>query len=129
MEVDPKIIARRARQAKYRAKFTEDDKANRAEVQREWYRKNRAKAMLIASRGRAKAKGWDHDITLEDIMIPDLCPVLGIPMESASLDRFDNRLGYVKGNVRVISTRANELKRDATLEEMQAIVAYMSDLS
>jgi hypothetical protein len=33
--------------------------------------------------------------------------------------------GYIKGNVRVISWRANELKGDATLEEMKAVVRYM----
>lgn len=124
--IDPKVLARRERQARYRAKFTDADKARRTTLQRDWYAKNRAKAMLIASRARAKAKGWEHNITLEDIIIPEVCPALGIAMDSASLDRHDNAKGYVKGNVRVISTRANSLKSDATREEIAAILAYMS---
>jgi hypothetical protein len=44
---------------------------------------------------------------------------------SPSLDRIDNALGYVKGNVRIISFRANALRSNATLEELQAITRDM----
>jgi hypothetical protein len=46
---------------------------------------------------------------------------------SPSLDRIVPELGYVKGNVRVISDRANRIKRDATLEELRAIVKYVEE--
>ena len=42
-----------------------------------------------------------------------------------SLDRFVPNLGYVKGNIRVISFRANRLKSDATIDEMRQVLAYM----
>ena len=57
--------------------------------------------------------------------IPDVCPVLGIPLDqdpkgkgersdnSPSLDKFIPSLGYVKGNIHIISWRANHLKNDA----------------
>lgn len=45
---------------------------------------------------------------------------------SPSLDRIIPTLGYVPGNVWVISHRANELKRDATLQEIQMLAANLA---
>ena len=96
--------------------------------------------MLYAARSRAKKAEIEFNLTIEDIVIPEICPVLGIPLfarvnggkvpptllaNSPSLDRIDNTKGYIRGNVQVISMRANNLKADGTLEEMEAIVAYM----
>jgi hypothetical protein len=67
-------------------------------------------------------------ITKEDIVIPDTCPLLGTPMESPSLDRIDSTKGYVKGNVWVISNRANTLKNDATLTELKTLVENLQRL-
>lgn len=41
-----------------------------------------------------------------------------------SLDRVVPSLGYVKGNVRVISFRANRIKSDATADELRAVLSY-----
>lgn len=71
--------------------------------------------------------------------MPATCPVLGTPLAvgrgdrnspgpspcSPSIDRIEPHLGYVKGNVRTISFRANEIKKNATLAELRAIVAYV----
>ncbi len=46
---------------------------------------------------------------------------------SPSLDRLDNTLGYIPGNVQVISWKANQIKSNATLQELQAIVAWLSE--
>lgn len=95
----------------------------------------RAKTWWMAARSRAKKEGIEFTITLEDIYpFPDVCPVLGIPMAQASgtianspsIDRIDPTKGYTKDNIKVISYRANALKNDGTLEEMQKIVQYMS---
>ena len=58
------------------------------------------------------------------------CPVLKIPMNKEgelynfpSLDRISPTQGYVEGNVRIISYRANMLKSNSTLEEMRLIVS------
>lgn len=81
-------------------------------------------------RQRAKKSGLEWTIKKEQIIIPDFCPVLGIPlfregretwMNAPSLDRINNDLGYVPGNVMVISRRANIIKKDATLDELVAI--------
>lgn len=81
--------------------------------------------MLTAARHRAKVKGLLFNLDLDDLEIPDVCPVLGIEMDSPSVDRINNDLGYTRGNVRVISLRANTLKGDSTIEELEAILAYM----
>lgn len=93
--------------------------------------------LLSAARQRAKTQGLPFDLRKEDILIPLLCPALGIPLrrehggmrtdDSPSLDRLVPAAGYVRGNVRVISWRANRLKNDATLEEMWRLYAYTSD--
>ena len=79
----------------------------------------------------------EHTLTYEDIVIPDTCPALGIPlhredrdtwMNAPSLDRIDNAIGYVPGNVVVVSRRANLLKKDATLEELQAIAKFYTSI-
>lgn len=88
--------------------------------------------MLWGAKKRAKRDGTHFDIKAEHIIIPDRCPLLGIPLQQAggfreagspSLDRIRPELGYVPGNVWVISYRANQIKNDATLAELRAIVA------
>lgn len=92
---------------------------------------NREKILLGAAKKRAQQKGLDFNITEEDILIPERCPILGYKLKpnkgvpgkaSPSLDRIDNNKGYVKGNVRVISHRANAAKGDFSLKELKAIV-------
>ncbi len=82
--------------------------------------------MWSRAKYRAKIKGWEFNITKEDIVIPDTCPLLGTPMQSASLDRLDPSKGYIKGNVWVISNRANTLKNDATLSELKTLVENLT---
>jgi len=72
---------------------------------------------------RAASKGLDFTILPEDIFIPDVCPYLKTPFEygtryAMSLDRINNDLGYVKGNIEVISRKANSMKNDASVEEL-----------
>lgn len=92
-----------------------------------------AKASIHLIRHRARSRGIEFTITETHIQPPLVCPVLGIPLrfgggvgnDSPSVDRFNNSRGYVPDNVRVISWRANNLKRDATIEELEKILAYM----
>lgn len=100
-------------------------------------RENPVSGMLTRARIRAKEKGLPFDLSREDIEIPDVCPVLGLPLRvadgsaddsSPELDRVDNRLGYVRGNVLVVSRRANRIKNDATPDELAAVASYYSAL-
>ena len=86
------------------------------------------KAIYSIARYRAKKKGIPFDITLEDITIPTHCPYLGMEItytrgqgavsSNPSLDRIDSSKGYTKGNVQVISTKANTMKNNATEEQL-----------
>ena len=76
-----------------------------------------------SAKSRSTKKGRDFGIEMEDIVIPDVCPVFGIPLTEPSIDRIDSSKGYVKGNIRVISLRANHLKNNATAAEMRLILA------
>lgn len=111
--------------------------AQMAEYMREARRKRPEVHMLARIKTRAKLKGLAFDLTAEDIHIPKRCPILGIRLEVSSgtatdnspeLDRIDNRKGYVRGNVHVISRRANRIKNDATLAELEKIASYLRSL-
>ena len=86
--------------------------------------------LITQARARAKKRGLPCTITKEDLVVPERCPTLRIllnqgDLQSAySLDRVRPSLGYVPGNVRVISFRANSIKRDATPEEIQGVADY-----
>jgi hypothetical protein len=80
--------------------------------------------------------GIPFDITVDDLSpFPLSCPVLQIPInwmstggsknDSPSIDRVIPEKGYTKGNVRLISQKANRLKQNASLTELQAIVRYI----
>jgi hypothetical protein len=97
-------------------------------------RSGAAKRMLAGAKGRAKELGLPFDLTIADIAIPDVCPALGCRItcvgkrttaSSASLDRIVPDCGYVRGNVSVISLRANRLKGNATLQELESLTAYV----
>jgi hypothetical protein len=101
-----------------------------------YYRKrarfeNLSKYLWVAAKYRAKKRGVKFSITVADVVVPERCPVLGIPMDSRdrnhapSIDEVVQGFGYVKGNVAVISGRANRIKSDATLEVLQAVEAYV----
>jgi len=90
--------------------------------------------MFQQARVRAKRKGVPFDLTISDVQLPAVCPILGMPLtvndgrcgsDSFSLDRIIPERGYVKGNVRVISFRANTIKSNATLEELKAVVSFL----
>lgn len=102
----------------------------------------RAVHLLNAARNRAKRKGLEFSLTLADILpFPERCPVLGVVFDfkctgarkgpqdlSPSIDRKNNAYGYVPGNIRIISWRANKLKSDATAEELRKVAEDLTQL-
>lgn len=111
-----------------------ENKYRRANMQRineyakKYKKQNIANSLLYSARSRAKQSGIQINIDIEDIIIPDYCPVLGIQISinshknnSPSLDRIFPELGYTKENVRVISWRANWIKNNSTIEEIEKL--------
>lgn len=87
---------------------------------------------LKHARDRAKKAGVEFNVSQDDLIVPEYCPVLGIklnlsgPMDSLpSIDRLIPALGYTKGNVHVISYKANRLKSDATPSELRQVADYL----
>lgn len=110
-----------------------NNKERRNEASRRWARNHPEQALLNYAKRRARIRNIEFDLQLEDIQIPEFCPVLGIPLfqgdrmnpNSPSLDRINPLRGYIKHNVAVISLRANNLKKDASLEEIRRLLLWM----
>jgi len=97
------------------------DVANARE--KEWCVSKPKDRLLRQARRRSLKKGVKFSITVEDIIIPQACPYLGIPLfrgeskvcaNSPSVDEIIPGKGYVKGNVQIVSAKANTMKSNAT---------------
>ena len=93
--------------------------------------------MFSAAKHRAKTKEIEFSIKLQDIVIPEFCPILGIRLQSniggkgpikssPNLDRIDNSKGYTKDNIAVISSWANQRKGDLSIEEITKLFEYVT---
>lgn len=104
-------------------------------------------SLLCGARGRARDKNLPFDIDIdyvrsmvgENAELASHCPVFGVPLDwsrmrnnggkavpnSPSIDRIDPERGYVKGNIKIISYRANQIKSDASHEELKLVTAYL----
>lgn len=94
--------------------------------------------MFDRARYRAKKLGREFSIKVEDIILPTHCSILGLELnyynnsqkdDSPSIDRIDPRRGYSKDNIIVVSWRANNLKGNATIEELIRVVMFLADQS
>jgi hypothetical protein len=104
---------------------------------RAYYRRNWLRRALSHIGASSRAEGITFNLTIDDLSMPDSCPVLGIPLElsewgrsdnSPSLDRLVPSRGYVPGNVKVISFLANRLKSNCTDPAVfEAIARYLRE--
>jgi len=101
---------------------------------REWAETNIARLMWLSAKRRAKKYNVPFGLAPEDIIIPKVCPALGMPLKrgigsshdaSPTLDRVIPAAGYVKGNVVVISSLANRIKTNATKEQLERVLRWM----
>lgn len=93
-----------------------------------WQTDNPERKIWHYAKQRAKKYNLDFTIKIEDIVIPETCPFLGIPLTTtmgqgrlqtnASLDRIDSTKGYTPDNIQIISDLANRMKQDATPKQL-----------
>lgn len=92
--------------------------------------------MVRNAKYRARDKNLPFDLSVNDLTIPDTCPILGIPLcvnekksggNSPSIDRLIPELGYVKGNVTIISHKANTIKNNASIEELEKVLNWLKE--
>jgi hypothetical protein len=96
------------------------------------YKQNhREEVLLKAAIKKSKELALECNLTIDDIVVPEICPLLGIKISSnsnlktrdnsPSIDRINPKRGYIKGNVWIVSYRANRIKNDATIQELYLI--------
>ena len=91
-----------------------------------WRLEHPERAILVCIKSKAKKNNIAFDLEVKDIHIPKQCPVLGVTLvkgqrrigNSASVDRIDPSVGYVKGNIQIMSSKANVMKNNATPKEL-----------
>jgi len=127
----------------YDIKYREENKDIRSIQNKIWYKSSRKTKfkndpqhyLWYIARTRSRQKNIEFTIVKEDIIIPEVCPILEIPLakgdgylpNAMSLDRVDNNKGYVPGNVRVISRKANLMKSSLTLDVLEKLIKYIKN--
>lgn len=119
---------------KLQAEVDKDFKEYLIKQKRENSRKNHISTMLNNAKKRALKKGLEFSLTKEDIIIPDVCPILGVPFEigtkenydyTPTIDRINNNLGYTSNNIQIISNKANTMKNSASFEMLHTFADYI----
>ena len=86
---------------------------------------------------RAKKYNLEFNIKESDIIIPEKCPLLEIELypgekvvtkHSPTIDRIDTTKGYIKGNIQVVSHKANFIKTNLTLDELANFIKNISKM-
>ena len=114
------------------AMSSEDRKEMNKRCARLSYENNRPKFMHRSAKVRARKTGVAFDIAVEDIKIPDNCPICHVKLTytsdyhtAPSLDKVNPELGYIRGNIDVLCARCNRRKNDSTIENLERILHYM----
>ena len=113
---------------------------HQARLTKESRERNRTKpsyvirTLLSQAKQRAKVLGIEFNLTKQDLSLPEKCPVFGVPFnlkatrvpspDSPTLDRADPSKGYTKENVTVICFKANSLKNNLMLHEIEKLIVY-----
>ena len=101
------------------------------------YAKDKRKILLNSAKKRAKDNNLEFNLTLDDIVLPKVCPILGIQLQfndkiakdnSFSVDRINPEMGYVRGNIEIISFKANTIKNNATLHELELVYRHVKNI-
>lgn len=117
----------------YRAR--DDVKLLRCQYEKNRRRKNPVHNLFKRVERRCREIGIPFYLREEDVVIPWLCPVLGIELSQdgtkdqlPTIDRIDPNGVYSKENIIVMSMRANRIKNDASLDELKKIILFLERL-
>lgn len=126
--------------------YYRENREHYLELHKKWREENVEKKLWHSCRSSAKRRNMEFNLSVEDIIVPEICPVLGIPLDihaekgkgkgydwsknpyRPSVDRINSKKGYTKDNICVISWRANTLKSDGTLEEIEKIYNWFKKI-
>lgn len=123
---------RRPRQKAYYEEHSDRIRAYSRKHTQQKHAKDPRHKMLSSAKERAKLRGREFTIAIDDIVIPEVCPLLGVKItigsravkdSSPTIDRKNSALGYTPDNIWVISWRANRIKCDATKDEIARMLA------
>lgn len=117
-------------------------RSKRRDCDRDYSKRDRRSLLLDGAKKRAKRDGRDFSLVKEDIIIPEVCPVLGTKLldprnnlggkhkmeNGASIDRVDNSKGYTPDNIIIVSRKVNNIKGAATVEELRRTYEYYKEL-
>lgn len=112
------------------------EREHRAALKQTDPRRRWAAMALDNAKKRAKKRGLPFSLTLDWLLSAagELCPLLGIELnyanttslrDSPAIDRIDPSLGYTPDNCWVVSMKANRIKTDATVCEIEAVAAAL----
>lgn len=110
------------------------------EAKRAWRDRDPINAWACSAAGSARERAQRFSLPIDidkdyvRSIVPSVCPVFGTPFEfigkklrpeSPSLDRIDPSKGYTRGNVAIISLRANAIKSNATWQDIQRVADWL----
>jgi len=129
-------IANADRTKEIHSRWYQENKNEHLRKGKLWKSTHLKNCMLYRAKERSKKEGLPFDLCIEDIIIPDCCPILGITLvastkkavaNSPSLDKIIPGLGYIRGNIQVISQLANWMKSNATPKEMLLFAEWVME--
>lgn len=142
---NPELCKERGRRWRQnnKTRWLENERASRERRRQEDPKGQWAISAICQARARAKKAGVPFDLTKSQLLsiATDKCPALGCDLaykaktgggaapNSATIDRIVPSLGYVPGNVVIISHRANTIKNDATLEQLISVADWLASIT
>ena len=122
-------------------KWNDSEKAKAAK--QAWKDRDPKRAWAVyatgTAKGRATLRGLPFNLTSSYVLsiTPDRCPVFDTPFTfmgnsklgptSASIDRLDPALGYVEGNVVVVSVKANAIKNAYGANDIRRVADWLAE--
>lgn len=126
----------RNRRGRVGPKMSDEEKKKKANELGLKYRADPRFVLFNNAKSRAKQNNLTFDIKIDDIVVPEYCPVYGMKLKvgkgkahdaSPSLDRKNPLIGYTKENIWVISHKANRIKNNASISDLELLVNAAKD--